>query len=519
MDPLSTLDYPREFAPTGLTVENKDFKSATLAWSAIAGGSTNFLLQIYYDSLVFEDNPLMEFNISNEYKYVVTDLNRNTQYSARIKTLAEEGKEESKWRSVAFKTSKEQILTGISKVKSQQADVSWRAGEAVTHLLFTPGNIEVTLAPEDIAAGTKHVTGLSSSTNYKVLLYNGELERGNGSFTTLWRPTGENIKELSLGDDLLSEVADVNNIGKILILSDGYELNTSVNGTKIAGDMTIMSDPDAEERAKLSFTLNGGGKTLFTLPATASLIYFLNLEIEHATTDNGASFIDHQSGDGACTIDTFKFENCYVHGFRRAFVRLRDGGNLVKNIIVNNSIFEDFMADGSNGAFLYDNGTGLFENIVFTNSSLIKLGDATGGTTVFRLNAGQTTHLMMSNCSLYGVIGGNGTERFLFQGVSGSTVDFTKCLLTKTNIAGGATKYAHEISAGATISGSGNIKTSDWTASTTTPAKAESQELVGVTAISQSAENIFEDPANGNLKIKSSAPASVKEIGDPRWRP
>ena len=223
MDEITSLVVGRNFSPTNFEAKNITKESATLQWT-LSSGATSYNLEIFQDdSLTFEGTPVKTItNITPaEVPYAIDGLMYDTKYSARVMAIDDnDNSRNSVWNGVFFRTSAQQIFKTVDEMQDvldRSVKMKWPAGEDVTKIVVKytddKGNVSTItthqITAEEKAAGQATVEGLSPSTKYTILLYNGEKERGSKIITTLTDLTGKTVVEA--GDDLkkiLSEATD-----------------------------------------------------------------------------------------------------------------------------------------------------------------------------------------------------------------------------------------------------------------------------------------------------------------------
>ncbi|MDR1764239.1 MAG: DUF5123 domain-containing protein [Dysgonamonadaceae bacterium] len=516
---IDELDFDREFSPLQIEVETVNHNSATISWKAMKGSTEHYDLQLFQgDSLTFAGSPAVETNVQYVYEYKFENLLPEVQYSVRIKTLGDAAEQDSKWHGVAFKTSSEQILTSVKNIKATLATVCWTPGETATHLLFTAtgeADVTVNLTTADVAAGSKTLekNTLKSDKTWQVSIYNGIGRRGKLSFKTLYVPSGANVVSVDAGTDIVTLMGDADNIGKILLLPDGYESTTGGNKVvTLVGGMTIYGDPDAEVQPKIISERTGGNPAM--APATGTNIDYLkffNVEILCADPTQGVSLFDWNSI--VTESGTLEFDHCYIHDFGRSLLRLRAGSKpqSVQNLIITDCVFANMGGTGSNNIFVYTGADALLKNITISKSTFYDLDLGSSFMQFPGTGANLTQSISISECTFHDVVGSNATARYFIES-SATNVTLDKNIFGKTKdaVSGGASPMG--IKTTGAVTQTGNFKASEWG----TVAGEGTVNIDGAAAGSFS--SLFENAGTGNFTLKSGAPNAAKSAGDPRWR-
>lgn len=519
---IEELDLDREFSPLNIELEAVNHNSATVTWKAIKGSTENFVVQIFQnDSLAFEGTPVEEHKVDFAYKLKFENLFAEVRYSVRMKTVGETTDRDSKWHSMTFKTSSEQILTGINDIRATRALVKWMPGEVATHLLLTSTgleNVTINLENTDLTSGEKMITGLLPNKTYSVSIYNGIGRRGKLTLKTMYKP--EDATLVPMGANLTDYLTE----GATLLLADGYAWTGPADAiVNLPSNIRIYGDPDAYTTPKLIGAFPGGGKCFFNLPETGGDIIMANVEITQLEGLGGFSIIDQQF---ACTIATLKLDNCYIHDIERSLVRLRDKACIVSSLLINNCVIENVGYSASNNqTFYFQAGGGYVSEFKLTNSTF----DSCGWKTQFidnRPSADQNSSVIVENCTFYNVIAGDSNSAvryFLIATKSGSSVvslKMSNTILGKTfdaitaNLQGDANTAVTIDQASVN-----NFKTNDWrTATSLNNAATIALEFAGVASTGGNSNDLFVNPQTHDFTLKSTAPAIVKLAGDPRWR-
>ena len=203
---LTSVLLGRDFAPIGLEAKSATENSITLEWTK-SHDDVTYTIEIFQDdSLTFEGSPSNTFTDIEYAKVKVTGLIYDTKYSVRVMTVDNnDASRNSKWSTVFFRTSAQQIFNSVSEndIADRSVILTWPAGETATAVRVYSDEAlvkEQALTADEVAAGKVIVDGLTPETAYTVRLYNGEKQRGSKSFTTIADLNGATL--VRPGDDL-----------------------------------------------------------------------------------------------------------------------------------------------------------------------------------------------------------------------------------------------------------------------------------------------------------------------------
>ena len=518
MAEITDTDYPRAFSPVGLKVTPATFDVATVTWSAIDGATSYELELSQGDSLLF--NNIIATYETESLSQTITGLMGETLYSVRIKAKSfRDGQEDSNWNGVAFKSPAEQIFNAVpsADIKTSQITLHWTPNAEVTKLTVTPHIGDITLTPEDIEAGMKILTDLTPLTQYTISIYNGTQRRGMVTVTTKWRPSGDNVVELSLDDDLRTVIADPANVGKIIYLPEGYNYSWN-GGTTAAGGFTIYGDPDGDLpvitcSAGTPLSVNG-------LTSGTDVIHFENVEL---VSTNASGYLINQGTnavDNACHIQSLSFENCILSGFPRSIVRTQALNESFDTIRVNNCVIENRgLENGQNyGVIQSTVAFEAFSNIIFSNTT-VNVSHA--GFLTISGGVGQPSgnNVLIQNCTFYKTVGSNNTpsdNRFFIDAGNNGPVNITISDCIFGSVVGVGSERGYRMNAAGTFSADNNYATTDWTTTEDLTQNPPIQNIL-VTPYNGSCENLFVDPENGDFHIRDASFEGKSTVGDPRW--
>lgn len=518
MKEITGYDYPRAFSPVSLTVVRGTFDVATISWSVIDNSKSYVIELSEGDSLQF--NNIVATYETDLMSQTLTGLLAETMYSIRIKAKAfNEDQDDSQWASIAFKTNPEQIFYAVANedIKTGRITVRWTPNAEVTNITVNHGIGDIPLTPEEIAAGVKTLTGLESNTTYTITIYNGEQKRGTLTVTTKWRPSGENVVELAIGDNLRTVIADPANIGKIIYLPEGYEY-TWAGGTTAVGGFTLYGDPDGDRPVITCST--GTPLLLDGLTSGNDVIHFENINFVCANTSGYFINQGTVAANNACSIKSLSFENCRLADFGRSIVRTQALNERFDTIRINNCLIE-YCSQESGQNYALIQSTVAFEafpNIILTNTtvnnSYSNFLNVSGG-------AGQASgkNITIENVTFYKTVGSNSAtpdNRFLIDGGNNSplNISINNCIFG--SVRGVGNERGYRMNVNGVFTSTGNYVTKDWVTVADATQNPPYQDIPA-TKYNGDCVNLFVDPANGDFHIKDASFVGKGVAGDPRW--
>lgn len=385
---LTAVEYARFFAPFGLEAKVNNNINVRLSWTPIEG-ATSYDIEIFQDdSLTFAGTPIRTYTglTNSNIPYDVKELMGDTRYSARFKAHGE-GRPESKWNGVYFKTDPEQLLSKVTEddLTYSSATFTWKANKQVTGMVLNPGDIRHTFTAEELKTCTATVGKLQGNTKYTARLVNGDKNCGEHSFTTLIDPATAIL--VSEGGKSLQEAIDeaTQNLNLILVRAGTYEL-TDINIDK---DVRIVGER-MNNRPVIkgsNFKLNGGSVEMrnvildgdytknhafdYKKEATYSALHVENCEIRNF--DKGLFYINTAS-----LVESITFDNCMIHDVKcngADFMDSRKGAykalDFINNTVYNSCADRDFVR--------YDNATKTFPDVMsqinVSNNTLVGISN------------------------------------------------------------------------------------------------------------------------------------------------
>jgi hypothetical protein len=176
----------------------------------------------------------------------------------------------------------------------------------------------------------------------------------------------------------------------------------------------------------------------------------------------------------------------------------------ITDFLIDNSIIDSV---GNYGVVVVDNVLCKIENITIRNSTIFR----TEKVVTSRQNS---TSCLIENCTInQGPLGGN----YLVDYSTAGTNNVTNGIIVRNTImgigknnAGSTTPRGVRANASTTVSSSNVYTTSDYV--------NQSNPLPTVIAYPGLSTSLWQDPLNGNFKIKDNTFAGATSAGDPRWR-
>ncbi len=489
IEEITSLNLNRVLSPTDLTAQVVNRTQLRLNWKKVDRAET-YNIEVY-NNAGFNGTPVKKVDgiTFSQLPYTITGFDGETEYFVRVQAIGE-GIDPSKWITASFTTNPEQIFHEIdpAKLTANSATLNWPAGETVTTLTVSPGNITRTLTNDEIANGEVVITGLTSETTYTAKLMDGARTRGTIAFTTL---LGEGVVKVAPTDDLGALIAAAEG-GETFALEPGtYTINASVT---ISKSISIQGYKPSERPVIMGME--------FKPTANAGLI-LKDLILDG--TGSPANQTISYDGDSDDPYGDFVMENCevknYVKGLYYVNKKVRIPsvtfrGNIIYNIECAGGDFIDFRLG------IADNF--LFENNTVYNSALAR--------DLFRMDAGGSTNFpsvrsvinIVTN-TFYNVSNGN-SRRFLYIRLANHEIHFIKNLIADTQ-----GYYTNQASTTITMLSNNNyFNAPNFTGSTQSNAKND-------TGTYTQLNPGFTNPAAADFTI-SNLDLKLAGIGDSRWR-
>ena len=503
--------YDRLFSPIDLQ-SSVDGTQVTLSFKKTYQADLVYTLEVSQDSLLFNQivygpiqiTPTAKQNDNStlEYRIEGGTLKPKRQYSARIK-ITRAGSDESKWTSVAFSTSSEQILKAIdaANLTDKSVVIEWEVPNAVTHFMFGPRGNQTRheISSEEKASGSKTFASLEASTEYVVDIYNGNTEddiRGSRTFVTPDPLPDGDIYILQAGDDLQAVIAaQTKDITIVFPKNSSFELLTNAN---IPGNINLTFWGQGAVKPQMVVNAN------LVLPTTGKTVTFENLDVMAGTKSDNTFYEYVFNQSAATTMDAIVFKNCIIRDFKNSPLRMQSATPNIGTLTIDNCIVSNIGDNGANGTYAFIHvQSGKIDNIRVTNSTISKIGYG------FILhNNGNSSSLTIQGCTFYNIIG-NGRYFIDYNTFSiSNTFDIRNNIFAKTLSSAETARGARN--AGVSPNVLNSYRTSDYVLSNNV--------ISGVTDYTKSSDDLFVNPAEGNFTIKDQSFAGKADAGDPRWR-
>ncbi len=496
-------EAPRIFRPTSLSASVKEV-NATLTWNAIPG-TTSYTVEISADSLEF--NHIINRYVVSGTSYTVEELAGGQLYSARVRSNSADMDHDSKYATVTFKVSPENIfkgydmLTGTTEV--QQLQVAWAPGKTVTKLEITPAGgspIDYPINANEMASGMKVCSVPDNNSSYTIVIYNAGANRGT---TTTFV---EGNKFVHAGGDITAVLAGAVE-GDVIVLDGAATFVHQRTLTLTNAGYTVKGGPGTSKTTLQFFNVEGSTCINHNNVNIATGLKFSNMTVQGALVDGDIvatniagknDFLFNANVSG--TLNNLIFENCTIEGFGRGLIRWR------ANSVINNLMFDGCivrMHATSNYPIVSTENNAKFDNTTFRNSTIYSQNN-----TFYRHNSTvAATSLLVTACT----INDFGKDGDYFARIDNGVLS----TLTITNTIMGKTKGPiNGMTAGkATLSITGSYKTSDYDDS-----KSVNNALADLMAYTKASTDLWMDPANGDFSFKDAGFSGAKTAGDPRWR-
>ena len=506
-----------------LSVETTE-STATVTFSALKATSDTiyFVIEVSKDSLYDEvemgGSNAKVYGTNKEIKsspYEITGLESDTKYYLRIKASSDT-KADSKWvyynNGGTFKTKAEQIFNAVqpANVGEDHVKLTWIPGAEVTLLTVATADgtvvkeIDLTQYPDAIEKGEYDVTGLTASTSYTFVIYNGETKRGTLNVTTAAAmPAGD--YKVQLDESITQITQDV--MDKFVADAQAATGKTDVSITiGIAGGKTVtVADVDDKgENASLAVP-DGISVTFFGLAGEVPTLSFpKSLEIggEHAYVrfenlilkDDGCQYIFNQSK--ACNVGEISFNGIKIDGLERSLVRLQSSDAKTVGTIIINDCQINNQGSGGYAMLLFKDSSENVGRVEISNSTFTKILN----TFIQSSGSSTDTEMTIDACTFYDVIGSG--KYLIDANKSGSNISISNTVFAKTN-----TDSSKGIRTDGEISTSQVYFTSDFKLSS----NAFDPDMPNTPVAS---EDLFEDVENGDFTITDK---ELSVLGDPRW--
>lgn len=361
IDPeVTELKTERAFSPSNLEAKVLNDVNARLVWDN-RDNVSSYTVEFYTDTInITEDNlyDAVSDILPENLPYTYDGLPGDTAIYARVKAISSfEGSEVSKWSSVIFETSAENVFDDPT-LGGEEVTLNWTPEIKVTYFVYNEvGGVEIRrdLTAEEINAGAAVITGLTFDTKYLAKIYNGSVKRGKVDFSTL--PDGVVLTKESNIVDAIAEAED----GETFIL-DGGVYETSQGTITIDKNVSFIAH-HADNRPKLNVQFVVGDNVTGDV-----LISGIDFVANYANAEGDQQLdagIQIKPADGA-TLGNVTVDNCTFTGHKKSLMTASDGKFSVKSVTINNCIITNL---NSNGGDFIDIRTAFIETITITNNT------------------------------------------------------------------------------------------------------------------------------------------------------
>lgn len=385
IDPvIRELDLDRPLAPVNLRAFVRNQTALELSWD-VKQNVDEYIVEFSQDSLEF-NSIIRTVSISPDSLPLRENFEGETQYSARVKAVREDG-EESSWAEVAIMTAIENILEPFEggDIAATSVSFRWPAGSEVTNFTINPGNINRPITDAEKEAGQATIEGLTGSTAYTITLFDGAKRRGVVEFETL--VDIGNATAVYPEDDLLAIIAAAAD-GDVLALFPGIydslgtialDKSLTIRGVypfnrPIMEGATFDLVSGIQEFSLLDLVLSGKDEASELIKIEASGASYGSISVSGSKLSNYTKQLIYGNGE-ASTVQSFSIDNCEISDF-----------------ITSSSDFIDFRKSYLN-------------NLNITNSTFVRCGQ---GRDFIRIDAasglsgtGLTTNILISHCTIF----------------------------------------------------------------------------------------------------------------------
>ena len=519
------------FQPRLIDLDANDSSTEAL----VNGNSIRLMWYIVNDAVSYTVEVCLDNYYTNRFGiYEVTessifldDIPYGTTYYIRVRSNAANAENNSQWTTTSATTPAREdvaeLLQDIDNIGDNTATIKWTVDPenpvdsiSVEPMVSSsssdpdavvPASVSRYLTEAEIAAGTVTVTGLTQNTLYAVDIYDTSKPRQyDKPYNQLaFRTTGPAVDpiEVSRFDDL-SSILQANDSDPSIPEGVEYRLPAGsyyqITPFSIQKGFKLVGSTEGETpQIELGGNWNVAAASSSTSRLTIDAIEFENIDFLQ-TTDAGYFFNSGNSFE----MNLVSFKNCTFRGFQRGFWR-HQGSNYkrIGELRIENCIIDQcFGHTGPYGTFAVSNALDNIENVYFINSTFMRESYAGSARNVF--SYGSSTyklHMEVRNVTFYNYCD---TQRMIDLNNVGAG---SELILENVLIATNAGDF-YRVSSGTTVTSSNVYGTTEYTRTRY------------ATILDMSANDLFADPANGDLTITdTNSPVYINRVGDPRWLP
>jgi len=508
-DEDKSLDLSRMFMPGGEIKSVSEESFVKLTWKAAAFTSSqdtsiSYTVEVSQDSLF--QNPA-EFTATTD-TTGITITNENIavrrKFYARIKTNGMNNSSESNWLvSSGFSIRGTQLFLSARAIE-ESAILKWQMRAGLTKIVIAPKKgaaREVTISDGDVdganaKVGSKRIDGLVGGTDYTAELFSGKISMGILQFKTQAAINGANLVDLSgISDpDILTNKLKNKEIpaGATVLLARGMTYNIA-SEILLDRSVSIVSKSSFDTPAPVLYMTSN-----FNTEAKAEIdsIVFRNVTLRGS--DFSSKYTFNLNSDGR--IGKVLFENCHAETFR-GFVRVQNKKMAIGTFAVNNCVITNI---GSYGVINVDGTDASIADISIENSTIYKAD-------MIIVSKQNSNSISITSSTIHNA---PAEGKYLIDYSQTGTNNVTNGIkITDCIIGSGLQKKpvrGFRANSAALVTVKGTYSTSDYVVS--------ANALPNLISYSGTSENLFEDAANGNFKIKDSGFSGAASSGDPRWR-
>lgn len=429
-----------------------------------------------------------------EYRTIFEELDGATGYSVRMKSVDAMSGTESKYSAAYFETAAEQLFTSW-EVFTDHINIGWTPTDRVTHITVfdavTTAELQnITLIGTEKANGNIEIGNLNPGTNYKIVIYNNEIERGTKILKTSGLQGGI-IINVNPGDNIPALVADAILQGKpnvTLMFRGGETYDLSLEALTLPAGLSNISFT-GEKAGNGSLPILKLKEIRLSDPIFGKIL-FEKLSLVGGTGD----YLINLGTDGV-EIDEYVFTGCLIENYRGT-VRIQNKNIKLKKITFENNRFQN---TGDYGIVNIAGTSVSVDSISFKNSTMREV----------------STQLMDVRSKVKGIFIGNCTfynqTKALTQLIRLDKSNLPSVFEAPRNIIAGSNSGSQLKSFSLSYDGSfaGSYRTNEMTIG---------QDFPNITVFQSSAADLFVDPVKGNFQIKPDSGFGGRDTaGDPRW--
>jgi len=509
------LELPYMFRPINFAAElNKT--EANFSWAPV-DSAVSYTLKVSKDSLNF-DAPVLDTTIT-ELTYKQEFAGKTTFY-ARIRANATDTLKNSKFNQIRFVTPAENLFEGFasSMVGWKSAAIKWRPAANVTALKLIADDLSsqlINLSTTQIAAGEVQLDALANS-NYKVEIYRGDILRGSVKVLI------EGDVYVEAGQDVVAAITNAAD-GQVIVLAPGAVFPTGGGTYRFTKSVKLKG---ANPNSLSVVCMTSGTPTTtsnlfgFADASTIGFVKFENLDFTGYCDNNPtATKVGYLFNNNLMTtVSNLGFSNCKMHNFGNTPMRLQANKLQVIDTLRMTKCTVNDIGFSSTYAIINSNSSDFINNIYLNNCTFYNFK----GSLILRTITTPATVTMgtisISNCTVNKGMMDPGSARYMLD-LNNVTINggvaIRNSIFGATGDAKGANGFRKlpEVN----LSVSGTYFTTDYV-DDPIPIGLTSTSLKSLmTAYTGASTALWNDPVNGDFKLKASVFAGKGTAGDLRW--